>query len=934
MGADTTSYEGWVHDGVNQYDYIITKVFENNLPTKYMQHFPIIRMDKDAEGWGEHIWFEDGLEVYRDADGRRVMEKDGKLVYTEDAYLIPWDEGDMQTENSDEEKEVKLYHWNENGGETTWELPDSWSGLGTVYLYKLTDQGKTEEQVIHVNNGSVTLSNIEARTPYVIYKGEAAATEDVSYGDGTFVKDPGFNYGDLRAWEVKAGNPEVRKNDNEGDEQSTINKYDGKIRNYELIIPDSQAAEVSQTVTGLNGGEEYAASVMVEVERGKERMASIKVDCGGETVENYTTKSIHKQYDAYDSKAGTYMLRMRVVFKVPEGEDSAVIRLCAAEGEGKVRFDNARVYETGTPEAVKDADNVVLYQDFEYAQRKEAPERQENKPTYESYYPFNLGSAGGIREARAMLQSRHDPYTQNNENYEWDPKTIFVDMALEGDHSLSIITDSLGRAFQTTPQTVRFEAGHTYRISFIYQNALDDTFAFVLGADQSSELIYQETLKATPAGTGSRQYTYEFTSTSDQTWFGFDRVNRDVTVTTNPNPLVLDNILVEDLTEEVVPTVDKSGLKALYNQYKDLDKSGYTSTTWKAFEKALKAAETVLKDEEASQDQVNAAKDSLQAAVDGLRVSKTTLEYFLNQAKAHVEAGDTEGLVGSVKQMFDEAVAEGEAVMAKEDASREEVKNAAMKLMLAIQALDMKAGDKTDLEMALELAGMIDLDQYAEAGQEAYLAAKEAAEAVLADKDAMQPEVDSAWQALTDAMAQLRLKADKAALEALLNSVAELDLEQYTEESVQTFKAAFASARAVLEDLSLTAEDQQTVDNAVLALSAAVDSLQPKETVSGGEGENPGTDEGDGNEGTGSGTTDDGTGNGEGSSDTGNGSDGDKGTAGKTENAGNGNGSSAGGSQKAAKTGDAASAAGPAAAMMLAAVLAAGAVTIRRRQRR
>ncbi len=934
MGADTTSYEGWVHDGVNQYDYIITKVFDNNLPTKYMQHFPIIRMDKDAEGWGEHIWFEDGLEVYRDADGRRVMEKDGKLVYTEDAYLIPWDEGDMQVDNSEEEKEVKLYHWNENGGETTWELPDSWSGLGTVYLYKLTDQGKTEEQVIHVNNGSVTLSNIEARTPYVIYKGEAAATEDVSYGDGTFVKDPGFNYGDLRAWEVKAGNPEVRKNDNEGDEQSTINKYDGQIRNYELIIPDSQAAEVSQTVTGLNGGEEYAASVMVEVERGKERMASIKVDCGGETVENYTTKSILKQYDAYDSKAGTYMLRMRVVFKVPEGEDSAVIRLCAAEGEGKVRFDNVRVYDTTTPEAPKDAQNVVFYQDFEYGKRTDAEVRAENKATYESYYPFNLGSAGGIREARAMLQSRHDPYTQNNKNAGWDPATIMVDMALDGDHSLSVITDSLGAAFQTTPQSIRFEAGHTYRISFIYQNALDDTFAFVLGADQNSEPIYQESLKATPEKTGNKTFTYEFTSTSDQTWFSINRINRDVVVSENPNPFVIDNILVEDLTEEVIPTVDKSGLEALYNQYKDLDKSGYTSTTWKAFEKALKAAETVLKDEEASQDQVNAAKDSLQAAVDGLRVSKTTLEYFLNQAKAHVEAGDTEGLVGSVKQMFDEAVAEGEAVMAKEDASREEVKNAAMKLMLAIQALDMKAGDKTDLEMALQLAGMIDLDQYVEAGQEAYLAAKEAAEAVLADKDAMQPEVDSAWQALTDAMAQLRLKADKAALEALLNSVAELDLEQYTEESVQTFKAAFASARAVLEDLSLTAEDQQTVDNAVLALSAAVDSLQPKETVSGGEGENPGTDEGDGNEGTGSGTTDDGTGNGEGSSDTGNGSDGDKGTAGKTENAGNGNGSSAGGSQKAAKAGDAASAAGPAAAMMLAAVLAAGAVTIRRRQRR
>ena len=311
---------------------------------------------------------------------------------------------------------MKLYHCNENGGTTTWELPDSWDGLGTVYLYKLTDQGKTDEQVINVVNGSITLTDIEARTPYVVYKGEAAPTEDVNYGDGGFVQDPGFNYGDLREWTVVAGNPEVRKNDNEGDDASTVSKYDGQLRNYELIIADGQATEVTQTVTGLTGGEEYAASVMVEVEQGKERMASLRVDCGGETAANYTTKSIQKQYDAYDSKAGTYMLRMRVVFTVPEGEDSAVIRLCAAEGEGKVRFDNVRVYDTTTPEAPEGAENVVFYQDYEYGQRTDAEVRAENKVTFEGYYPFNLGSAGGIREARTMLQSRHDPYTQNNKN--------------------------------------------------------------------------------------------------------------------------------------------------------------------------------------------------------------------------------------------------------------------------------------------------------------------------------------------------------------------------------------------------------------------------------------------------------------------------------------------------------------------------------------
>ena len=380
---------------------------------------------------------------------------------------------------------------------------------------------------------------------------------------------------------------------------------------------------------------------------------------------------------------------------------------------------------------------------------------------------------------------------------------------------------------------------------------------------------------------------------------------------------------------------DKQKLEDLYNQWKDETAPGYLKETWENFQKALAQAESVLQDDAAEQEDVDQSYEDLQAAAEGLRVSKTTLEYFLNQAKAHVENGDTEGLVESVKQMFDEAIAEGEALMAKENASKEEVKNAAMKLMLAIQALDMKAGDKTDLEMALELAGMIDLDQYVEAGQKEYLAAKEAAEDVLADKDAMQPEVDSAWQALTEAMTQLRLRADKAALAELLNSVAGLDLKQYTEESVQTFQAALASARAVLADISLTAEDQQTVDHAVMELTAAKDGLQLKEDLSGGEGENP--DPGTGEEDGGSAGDDGTSGFGSGTSD-----DANEGTGAGTDigtpdaEGGNGAANSSGGSdgsRKAAKTGDAASAAGPA-AMMLAGALAAGAVTIRRRQRR
>src|SRR5699024_4774005 len=163
-------------------------------------------------------------------------------------------------------------------------------------------------------------------------------------------------------------------------------------------------------------------------------------------------------------------------------------------------------------------------------------------------------------------------------------------------------------------------------------------------------------------------------------------------------------------------------------------------------------------------------------------VSKKLLEYFLNEAKALVEDGTVSDLVESVQKMFADAIAEGEAVMADANATRQEVIDASEALMIAIHASGMKAADKTDLEMALELAAMIDLEKYVEAGQAEYLAAKEAAEAVMADGDAMQAETDEAWNNLVEAMNALRLKADKSVLEDLINQTEDLDLTGYTEE--------------------------------------------------------------------------------------------------------------------------------------------------------
>ena len=229
-------------------------------------------------------------------------------------------------------------------------------------------------------------------------------------------------------------------------------------------------------------------------------------------------------------------------------------------------------------------------------------------------------------------------------------------------------------------------------------------------------------------------------------------------------------------------------------------------------------------------------------------MSKKLLEYFLNEAKALVEDGTVSGLVESVQKMFADAIAEGEAVMADANADRQEVMDASEALMLAIHASGMKAADKTDLEMALELADMIDLEKYVEAGQAEYLAAKEAAEAVMADGDAMQAETDEAWDALVEAIGMLRLKADKSTLQDLVDQVSGLDLSGYTEESVSVFRAALASANTILADAALSEDDQAQVDEAHKTLQAAYDGLvkaggEDSENPDAENPENPGTED-------------------------------------------------------------------------------------------
>lgn len=232
--------------------------------------------------------------------------------------------------------------------------------------------------------------------------------------------------------------------------------------------------------------------------------------------------------------------------------------------------------------------------------------------------------------------------------------------------------------------------------------------------------------------------------------------------------------LVEDGTNTVIPAIEAG-------EYE----SGDTADAYIA---AYEQAKAVLEDESArasaTQEEIDGLAKALSDARAALKpvenpdpeepVSKKTLEYFLNRAKEHLENGDVDNCVESVRKLFEEAVAGGDAVMA--------------------------------------------------------------------DGDAMQDDADAAWDALVTAMDNLRLRADKEALQNLLDSLGTLDLSLYTEESVQVYTAALVKANEVLADTSLSVDDQDEVDAAVKALADAKEQLALKETAGKDNGEGSGTD--------------------------------------------------------------------------------------------
>ncbi|HEL2052465.1 TPA: YSIRK-type signal peptide-containing protein [Streptococcus suis] len=627
-GYDMKDFEGW--QGRSDYNGYITNLFANNLMTKYIQHFQVtnwkngdsVRMRDNGETytWTPEMEItlkdksDNTLVLTRKSNDvnnagyrQRTVTLNGRKIQDGAAYLVPWN-WDANGKDLANDKQ-KMYYFNEEAGATTWDMPEGWN-TGTLYLYRLTELGKVEEQAIQVSNGRITL-DLQANMPYVLYRTQQT-NADVSWSDGMHIYDQGFNSGSLSHWNIT------------GDQsKATIVKSQG-ANDMLRIQGNTETVSLTQTLTGLKPNTSYAA--YVGVDNRSQAKAIITVHNGSEAVSNYTKESIALNYvKAYAHNTlernatvdnTSYFQNMYVFFTTGDNVDNVRLTLSREGDAAATYFDEIRIFENNSSMfgGNHNTSTGVFRQDFE------------NVP--QGIFPFVIGGIEGVEDNRTHLSEKHEPYTQRG----WNGKK--VNDVIEGDWSLKTngLTARDRLVYQTIPQNFRFEAGKTYRVSFDYEAGSNGTYAFAIGEGKYND--HSGSLLLTPLNNtwensqtpGKANFLVTGAASGDS-WVGIFSTSRlsdtkgDTQGNANfrgYNDFMLDNLVIEE--------VELTGHMLAMNYYNIntpvLDES-YTKSSLKPYKDALLNLGSVSED--VTIEEAQALIDAVNQARQGLTIRKTAV---------------------------------------------------------------------------------------------------------------------------------------------------------------------------------------------------------------------------------------------------------------------------------------------------------------------
>ena len=154
-----------------------------------------------------------------------------------------------------------------------------------------------------------------------------------------------------------------------------------------------------------------------------------------------------------------------------------------------------------------------------------------------------------------------------------------------------------------------------------------------------------------------------------------------------------------------------------------------------------------------------------------IEADKSDLNAAIEYAKSQQAKDEYQYVVPVVKEKFEAALAEAEKVSADATATQETVDAAYENLLEMIHHLDF-TGNTSELKVLVDAAKGLNEEVYTPETWAPFAEALKAAEAVLADENALQSDIDDAKNALQTAMNALKkIPVDKSELEKLVNRV-------------------------------------------------------------------------------------------------------------------------------------------------------------------
>lgn len=189
----------------------------------------------------------------------------------------------------------------------------------------------------------------------------------------------------------------------------------------------------------------------------------------------------------------------------------------------------------------------------------------------------------------------------------------------------------------------------------------------------------------------------------------------------------------------------------------------------------------------------------LLAAMNSLEqgVEKTHLEISIKEAEKVLVRADKYSSLGNLE----EAVANGKAVLANEDADQETVDAAATAILNELSKA-VKNADLSSLESMIKSAKKLQDGNYTSNSLAKLDEVIKAAEAVVANKNRTVEEVNKAYSDLIDAVISLEKKGNKAALKAMLEKAAAVleDSDAYVAATIEGLADVKADAQAVYDN--------------------------------------------------------------------------------------------------------------------------------------